>query len=246
MTEDLRKVPRDKRPAPTTGQSGNPIDLPWVQLNKDERKVVEHLDGGGNGSRNILNIKEIGKKASLEPLCVRNAMRRLVRGDWVENVERGTYRVTQGGRARFAKADKKAPLECRTRAGVKTETPVKATKVAKVKTKATKNGDGKTATKGVNPGFETRARRLLGSSTSEEGVKIGAVIVAISELGFSDDKVCKAVMASRDLVRAAKRNLRKASFPQDQLIPRFAEACFIAAGGKPPTTSSKGSSEVEA
>lgn len=93
------------RPAPTTGQSGPPINLPLEECNEGELKVLTLLNGEGRGDRPVLGIQEMTKLGKFKAdHWVRNALRDLVRGSWVEKVGRGTYQMTILGRKRLTVA----------------------------------------------------------------------------------------------------------------------------------------------
>lgn len=107
---DLRTLPKDDRPKPTTGQSGPERELPFDELNSDEKLVVRVLNDDGEGTRQSMPVSELSDALiKTEPdeaqghakLLVRNAMRRLVQGGWVEWVDRGRYRITEKGRKRL-------------------------------------------------------------------------------------------------------------------------------------------------
>jgi len=110
---DLRKLPRDERPEPCTGQSAPPRTISFDELTKYEVKLVQTLDAPGSGLRQSRGIAELSKSLRLTPLAVRNTIRRLVPSKWVERVEttindegeeipvRGFYRITESGRKRL-------------------------------------------------------------------------------------------------------------------------------------------------
>ena len=91
--------------APTTGQSGPPVDFGKKSLNQKETKVLSALNHG-SGPRKISEIAEIWKSQGLDKAnsWVRNSLRRLVRGGLVEQTERGTYRLTAKGKKHEASA----------------------------------------------------------------------------------------------------------------------------------------------
>lgn len=102
---DLRTLPKDKRPKPTTGQSAAERELPYEELSTTEKELVEALDGKGKGERITRSVEWLadlvdGKNAKLQ---VRNALRRPVACGWVEWVERGQYRITDKGRRRLGR-----------------------------------------------------------------------------------------------------------------------------------------------
>jgi hypothetical protein len=98
--------------APKSGQSGPPLDLGYGDLNDNERKVVAVFKG--KGERKPKTIADLAKecfpskKFAKANSWVRNSLRRLVRADWLEKMERGSYRITDKGRRRLDAALKKA------------------------------------------------------------------------------------------------------------------------------------------
>ena len=109
---DKRKIPIGERGKPTSGQSGDPIDLPYDELNKREAKVVDYLNGDGKGTREAKTVEEIAKALwsregqARSKLFVRNSMRRLFCGGWVEKPDKGIYKITEKARKRLASAKK--------------------------------------------------------------------------------------------------------------------------------------------
>ncbi len=111
---DIRTLPADKRPKPTTGQSRKEFTLPLEDLSTNEGKIVKTLNGKGKGLRETFSVDAIHKATRLTALQVRNSIRRLVPSTWVEPVEeildeetgeprsvRGHYRITERGRKRI-------------------------------------------------------------------------------------------------------------------------------------------------
>jgi hypothetical protein len=97
---DLRTLPKDERPKPTTGQSGKPIELSWEQMNRDEQRLIVRMRKH-KGAMGIADLSEGKAFGSNNPkLRVRNALRRTVRGGWIESAGRGQYKLTQSGRKR--------------------------------------------------------------------------------------------------------------------------------------------------
>lgn len=111
---DLRTLPADKRPEPTTGQSREEFTLELDALSAGEAKVIKTLNGTGKGVREVLAVPSIAKASKLTLLQVRNSIRRLVPSGWVERVDeiltdegepkpvRGHYRLAERGRRRLA------------------------------------------------------------------------------------------------------------------------------------------------
>jgi hypothetical protein len=92
--------PAKKAKGSPQAQSGDAIELPIAEMNKDELKLVKHMYSK-SGERKPYSIKDlkavVGGKTTLR---VRNALRRPVRGGWLEKVDRGQYRLTEKGRKR--------------------------------------------------------------------------------------------------------------------------------------------------
>lgn len=154
---DLRRLKKDERPAPTTGQSGPEMHLPAEKINKDERQVLQQLDVPDRGSAMIVQIADAIKKAkrnSFTTLQTRNALRRLVRGGLVSNKDRGEYKITAKG-SKVASVLDSVPLPAK---GAKSAKPkATATKKAKKEPKAAK------MTKGVDTapkGKKARGKKL--------------------------------------------------------------------------------------
>jgi hypothetical protein len=102
---DLRKIPKDKRPKPTTGQSAEERDLPYDSLNDDEREVVRMLYGrGGKHPARKIDFLSEGLEGDNPKLQARNAMRRLVACGWAARVDRGEYKLTDRGVKRYDRA----------------------------------------------------------------------------------------------------------------------------------------------
>lgn len=111
---DLRTLPVDKRPKPTTGQSREEFALELDALSAGEAKVIKALNGTGKGVREVLPVASIAKASKLTALQVRNSIRRLVPSGWVERVDEiladdgevktvlGHYRLHERGRRRLA------------------------------------------------------------------------------------------------------------------------------------------------
>jgi len=109
---DGRKIPKAKRPKPSTGQSGPPMELSYSKLNNNQAIIVKSLNK--IKGRVPVNVGEIHERTKLTKLQIRNAMRNLVRGGWVERVTtvllddgeiredaRGHYRLTKNGKDRI-------------------------------------------------------------------------------------------------------------------------------------------------
>lgn len=91
------------KPSRRTGQSGDKIDLQPSKLNDNERHIVRTLFEDANP----LSIVALANSAfpqqppNQASSWVRNSLRRLVRGDWVEKLGRGTYTLSTLGRDRW-------------------------------------------------------------------------------------------------------------------------------------------------
>ena len=107
--EGAKKSRKDK---PTTGQSGPEIEVKTEDLNAKESKVLDLLNGKGEGPRETISIPELTKvfkntadtKAQANS-WVRNSLRRLVTSGLVEKLERGSYRIAERARKRLQRAE---------------------------------------------------------------------------------------------------------------------------------------------
>jgi len=88
---------------PTSGQSGPPLELIRDKLNEKESRVVSVLAGDANPVPiNALATNCFADQpASKANSWVRNSLRRLARAKWVEKVGKGTYRLSENGRAQY-------------------------------------------------------------------------------------------------------------------------------------------------
>ena len=104
-TADLRKLPKDKRPKPTTGQSAKARDLPYEALSESERDIVRALNGRGP-KRVVRSVEFLADLMDGDDpkLQARNALRRPVACGWIENVGRGAYQISEKGRKRLQRA----------------------------------------------------------------------------------------------------------------------------------------------
>jgi hypothetical protein len=102
---DLRRLPRDERPKPSTGQSAPARQIAWDAFNAHERAVVKLLDGGG-GRRVPRRVEYLadGIDADNPRLAARNALRRPVSSGWVDRVDSATYVISELGRQRYNRA----------------------------------------------------------------------------------------------------------------------------------------------
>lgn len=94
-----------KKPKPTTGQSAPYRSLVWGDMHPHEQRVVAHLVTAHNDSTIRDLAKGLFPRDERPDLRVRNALRRLVAGNWVLRIERATYRITSSGRRCFQKLD---------------------------------------------------------------------------------------------------------------------------------------------
>ena len=105
------RKPTNKKP--NTGQSGPAVEVPYEELNSKEQKVLRTLNGKGKGTREIVKIADLISAFGNKPAkkkrnsWVRNSLRRLVCGTWVEKVDRGEYRISEKGRKRLKNVKKK-------------------------------------------------------------------------------------------------------------------------------------------
>lgn len=111
---DLRTLPLEERPKPTSGQSRKEFNLPLEELSDYEAKVLKVTNGKGSGLRETWSVAKLAKTSRLTPLQVRNSIRRLIPSGWLEHVHtiltdagephdvRGHYRMTDKGRKRLS------------------------------------------------------------------------------------------------------------------------------------------------
>lgn len=87
--------------SPTSGQSGPPLKLTKEGLNEKEFRVLTVLAADLNPLPiNALATTSFPEQTTIKANSwVRNSLRRLVRGSWVEKVGKGTYRPTESGRS---------------------------------------------------------------------------------------------------------------------------------------------------
>jgi hypothetical protein len=105
------KAAKPRTDAPTTGQSREAFQAKYDDLSKKERKAIDFLNGEGTGPREAKTLAEIaetfigtaGTKKRANSWA-RNSLRDLVPGGFVEKVDRGTYKITEAGRKRLARA----------------------------------------------------------------------------------------------------------------------------------------------
>lgn len=191
---DLRRLKKDERPAPTTGQSGPEMALPAEKLNKDERLVLAQLDTVDRAPAKIVELAEAIRKAKrneFTTLRTRNALRRLVRGGLVTAKERGEYKITaKGTKTSIAAADLPLPAKG-TKATTKTKadkgakaksTKTKAPKAAKI-TKATPAAEAKAAA----PKKKSRGKKITASPESPEDQDDTPPVKPESTTDFSDE-----------------------------------------------------------
>lgn len=100
-----------RKDKPTTGQSAPHVDVKLDELNDKELKVLGAVNGKGEGQREEITIPDLTKvfkntaatKAQANS-WVRNSLRRLITGEYVEKMQRGLYRMTEKGRKRLSRA----------------------------------------------------------------------------------------------------------------------------------------------
>ena len=108
-----KKPNKAKTKKATTGQSGPDVEVLFDDLNEKEQLVLKRLNGKGKGTREEMKIEDItkvfAKKAKTKAQqnsWVRNSLRRLCCGGWVEKMDRGLYRISENGRRRIIRAKK--------------------------------------------------------------------------------------------------------------------------------------------
>jgi hypothetical protein len=215
---DLRTLPKDERPKPTTGQSGTPIDLEWSAMNGDEQLVAQKLyEGTGAQTIGDLAAKGFGKENP--KLRVRNSMRRLVRGGWVEWAGRGKYKLTATGRRRYERSDDKPAAK----SGGKVVS-IDSARKAKAE-KANGNGHAK-AGSGADK-YAKIVREKIAKPT-DEVLKTGMIVLAAKDHGLKDSKVSAATGLSRGFVIKRVKRLKAAGI--DLASAKLGDAIDIANG----------------
>lgn len=133
-----KKAAKKRTGPPHSGQSGPPLeDLGFDALNSKEEKVLNALAGTNQGERKVRPLSELaedcfssqGKKKGNS--WARNALRRLVRGGWVEKAEAGMYRVTEKGRKRLQRVEEESAVEAKADKAPRPEKVEKPEKVDK-------------------------------------------------------------------------------------------------------------------
>lgn len=91
-----------KKAKSAQAQTGEAIELPIAKMNKDELVIVKHCytPKGDRKEYSIKDLKAVVRGPLGSTLRVRNALRRTVRGGWLEKVGRGLYRITEKARKR--------------------------------------------------------------------------------------------------------------------------------------------------
>ncbi len=97
--QDLRKLPKDKRPKPTSGQSAPERQLHFDELSDAEKDIVKML-GRKRVARTVEYLADAfdGDNPKLQ---VRNALRRIVCAGWVDRIGRGQYQLSKNGADRL-------------------------------------------------------------------------------------------------------------------------------------------------
>lgn len=99
------KEPKEKKTAPHSGQSGPALEgLEYEKLNANEKKLIDKLAAESTEANAVLTIEDLAKVFSRSATdtkqansWTRNALRRLIRGNFVTKVERGSYKLTRRG-----------------------------------------------------------------------------------------------------------------------------------------------------
>jgi len=98
---------------PVSGQSGSLRDVPIETLNDKEKAVLARLNGSGKGARQTITISVLAMETNwtVSPESeaqanswVRNCLRRLFLGSWVDKPKRGSYQISAKGRKRLKDA----------------------------------------------------------------------------------------------------------------------------------------------
>lgn len=104
---DLRKLPKDERPKPTTGQSAPERKISWEDLSADEQTVIKLLNDKGEGKRVARSVEYLADAFGGDnpKLTVRNSLRRPVPSGWVDREGRGLYSISEKGRKRLGSVE---------------------------------------------------------------------------------------------------------------------------------------------
>lgn len=96
----------------STGQSAPHEEVKTDELNDKETKLALFINGDGKGVRADVNLSDMTKvftkSASTKAQAyswVRNSIRRLITGEFVEKISRGVFRVTEKGRKRLQRVE---------------------------------------------------------------------------------------------------------------------------------------------
>lgn len=80
------------------------MELPYVRMSETERGIVARLNTVHRAGI-YSTISDLAAFDSPEAsLAVRNGLRRLVRGEWVDRGDRGQYRLSAKGKRRLLEA----------------------------------------------------------------------------------------------------------------------------------------------
>lgn len=150
--QDRRKLPAAERGKPTTGQSGEPLKLGFLDLNPIEQKIVTFLKSNSNEA----DIASIGSGAKLNKLQVRNGLRRPVRAGFIKKTNRGAYRLMSQG---ISAIQNKISLKV-------TKQAKRAKTVVAAATKAVKTSKNTAAKVARQPGKSTAAGTVLSAKES--------------------------------------------------------------------------------
>ena len=104
-----KKPVKAEVPAPTSGQSGPAIKIGYNELSANERKVLDCFDPNDKAHFTIAELSSKafgGFKKSKANYFVRNQLRRLIRGNWLDKSAPGTYRLSTSGRNRLLKLER--------------------------------------------------------------------------------------------------------------------------------------------
>lgn len=125
-SKKAKKAKKVKNRRPRSGQSGPRIELAREKMNPKELRVLTVLNGGGKGERKATELSALANKCFASKgkkkanSWVRNSLRRLVRGGWVEKSDSGTYKISEKGRKR---ATRKGASKTKAKAKAKATSP---------------------------------------------------------------------------------------------------------------------------
>lgn len=231
-----KKTKKAEKPKYEQGQSGPPLDLPFEKMNQDEQDIVRGLYHHEDKATNAQLQGCISRAKRRTNLVVRNALRRLVRGNWVDVKDRGVYALTTKGKNRAATLAKDKSLGEGPAVLDADAAPRKRSKRAAKAPKAAKTSSSRRAAEPKQPKAAKSAKVKLNGALDEysaervaknlldvqnlvlagKSLDTARIIEASSNpnIGMSDSAIAKATGLSRGFVIPRVKRLR-------DLVERF-------------------------